>query len=279
MYWFKTWAVKNIAWRLQLASWRKPAEEWNQCSERSQKMERRRNMGDIYSNPWTQPCLKTFFFFFLSHSFMSWYISSLWSKIKLVGIWFLSLAMKTLLVNPSEGSKSVTYHPFCGWFFKILFLRELWFGPRWLLDKVSLVAQMVKNPSAMQETAFNPWVGKSFWRRAWQPTPVFLPGESHWAEEPGGLQSMESQRVRQEWSVTKHPHAAFGSTVIFLSFGQLHRRWGWSPGWSLTNLFLKMEHASQPLSSEGENSCATIKIILERNASAFRKCLPRCGPM
>ena len=28
------------------------------------------------------------------------------------------------------------------------------------------------------------------WRRAWQPTPVFLPGESPWTEEPGGLQSM-----------------------------------------------------------------------------------------
>ena len=26
---------------------------------------------------------------------------------------------------------------------------------------------------------FNPWVGKIHWRRAWQPTPVFLPGESH----------------------------------------------------------------------------------------------------
>ena len=26
---------------------------------------------------------------------------------------------------------------------------------------------------------FNPWVGKILWRRAWQPTLVFLPGESH----------------------------------------------------------------------------------------------------
>ena len=26
---------------------------------------------------------------------------------------------------------------------------------------------------------FDPWVGKIAWRRAWQPTPVFLPGESH----------------------------------------------------------------------------------------------------
>ena len=34
------------------------------------------------------------------------------------------------------------------------------------------------------------------WRGAWQPTPVFLPGESPWTEESGRLQSMGSQRVR-----------------------------------------------------------------------------------
>ena len=26
---------------------------------------------------------------------------------------------------------------------------------------------------------FVPWVGKIPWRRKWQPTPIFLPGESH----------------------------------------------------------------------------------------------------
>ena len=38
---------------------------------------------------------------------------------------------------------------------------------------------VVKNPPAMQETQFNPWVGKIPWRREWQPTPVFLPRKSH----------------------------------------------------------------------------------------------------
>ena len=38
---------------------------------------------------------------------------------------------------------------------------------------------MVKNTPAMQETRFNPWVGKMPWKREWLPTPVFLPGESH----------------------------------------------------------------------------------------------------
>ena len=54
---------------------------------------------------------------------------------------------------------------------------------------------MVKNPPAVRETEFDPWVGKFPWRRAWQPTPVFLPGESQRTEEPGGLQLRGSQRA------------------------------------------------------------------------------------
>ena len=52
------------------------------------------------------------------------------------------------------------------------------------LNIMGLVAQIVKSLPR-----FDPWVGKISWRRAWQPTQVFLPGESPWAEEPGGLQS------------------------------------------------------------------------------------------
>ena len=41
----------------------------------------------------------------------------------------------------------------------------------------------VKNLPAQAEDVRDansvPWVGKIPWRRAWQPTPVFLPGESH----------------------------------------------------------------------------------------------------
>ena len=62
-----------------------------------------------------------------------------------------------------------------------------------------MVAQTVKNPPAMRET----WVGKIPWRRTWQPIPIFLPGEFPWMEEPGGLHSMGSQRVRHDWA-TKH---------------------------------------------------------------------------
>ena len=43
------------------------------------------------------------------------------------------------------------------------------------INLASLVAQTIKGLPVMQET----WVEKIPWRRAWQPTPVFLPGESH----------------------------------------------------------------------------------------------------
>jgi len=41
---------------------------------------------------------------------------------------------------------------------------------------------------------FDSWVGKIPGRRTWQPTPVLLPRESLWTEEPGGLQSIELKR-------------------------------------------------------------------------------------
>ena len=51
---------------------------------------------------------------------------------------------------------------------------------------------MIKNPSANagdMRHGIDPWVGEIPWRRAWQPTPIFLPGEAHRTEELGGLQS------------------------------------------------------------------------------------------
>ena len=44
----------------------------------------------------------------------------------------------------------------------------------------SLLAQTVKNPPVDYRTpGFSPCVEKIPWRRAWQLTPIFLPGESH----------------------------------------------------------------------------------------------------
>ena len=47
-------------------------------------------------------------------------------------------------------------------------------------QQATLVAQMVKNLPVMPERpGFNPWAEKIPWRRVWQPTAVFLPGEFH----------------------------------------------------------------------------------------------------
>ena len=51
--------------------------------------------------------------------------------------------------------------------------------------RAPLVAQLVKNLPAMQETWFNSWVGKIRWRRDRLPTPIFL-------EFPGGSAGKES---------------------------------------------------------------------------------------
>ena len=47
-------------------------------------------------------------------------------------------------------------------------------------SRASQVELVVKSQCRRQEKpGFDPWVGKIPWRRAWQPTPVFLLRESH----------------------------------------------------------------------------------------------------
>ena len=42
-----------------------------------------------------------------------------------------------------------------------------------------MVKNLPANEGDHKRHGFDPWVEKKPWRRAWQPTPVFLPGESH----------------------------------------------------------------------------------------------------
>ena len=58
-----------------------------------------------------------------------------------------------------------------------------------------------KEPACQcRRSDFSLWIGKIPWRKKWQPTPVFLPGESPQTEQPGGLQFMGSQRVGNNWA-------------------------------------------------------------------------------
>ena len=57
----------------------------------------------------------------------------------------------------------------------------------------SLVAQIVENQPAMLETRVQSLGRKIPWRRKWQPTPAFFPGEIPWTEEPGELHGVAKE--------------------------------------------------------------------------------------
>ena len=75
-----------------------------------------------------------------------------------------------------------------------------------------------------------PGLGRFPWRGAWEPTPVFLPGESPWTEEPGRLHIVH--RVAKSQTLTLNfeailfkmtksdPHSSF-----LRNFNPTHRVW------------------------------------------------------
>ena len=79
--------------------------------------------------------------------------------------------------------------------------------------EASLVAQMVKNPPAMQETQVQPLGQEDTLERGTAAYSSILAWRIPWTEEPGGLQSMGSQRVR-------HNRATNDFTFTFLLFSK-----------------------------------------------------------
>ena len=61
---------------------------------------------------------------------------------------------------------------------------------------------------------FHPWVGKIPWRRAGQPTPIFLPGESHGQRSLGGysLRGHKESDMTERLSMYTHIHASYKDT-------------------------------------------------------------------
>ena len=112
--------------------------------------------------------------------------------------------------------------------------------------RVSLVAQGLKNP----------WVWKIPWRRKWQPTPVFLPGNSRGQRSLAGY----SPWGRRESDTTERPNSNSSSFLLvvifratFLCFclssflSPFHFKWishihtlvlllPWGPGWHVTGI-------------------------------------------
>ena len=56
----------------------------------------------------------------------------------------------------------------------------------------------------MQEIWFDPWVRKILWRRQWQSTPVFLPGESHGQRSLEGYNPWDHKESDSTESLSMH---------------------------------------------------------------------------
>ena len=69
------------------------------------------------------------------------------------------------------------------------FIAELHFTglPWWLSGKESTCQ--------CRRCGFGPWVGKIPWRKKWQPTPVFLPGQSHEQRSLEGYSPQDGKRI------------------------------------------------------------------------------------
>ena len=68
---------------------------------------------------------------------------------------------------------------------------------------------MVKNPPVRAgdtRYSFNPWIEKIPWRRKWQPTPVFLPGQFHGQRSLAGYGPWGHKRVGLRDLATEHTH-------------------------------------------------------------------------
>ena len=63
----------------------------------------------------------------------------------------------------------------------------------------SLVAQMVKNPPAMRGTHVQPLGQEDSLEKRMATHSSILSWRIPWTEEPGGLQTMELQRIRPDW--------------------------------------------------------------------------------
>ena len=65
---------------------------------------------------------------------------------------------------------------------------------------VSQAVLVVQNPPAdardVRDRGFDPWVGKMPWRREWQPTTVFVPGESHGQRSLVGYNGVTKSQTR-----------------------------------------------------------------------------------
>ena len=68
------------------------------------------------------------------------------------------------------------------------------------MNNISLVAQVVKNPTAICRLRFDPWVEKILLEKEMAAYSTIFAWEIPWTEGPSRLQSMGSQRIGHKWA-------------------------------------------------------------------------------
>ena len=85
----------------------------------------------------------------------------------------------------------------------------------------SLIAQSVRIRPQCRGPRSDSWIRKIPWRREWQPTPVFLPGESQGQRSLAGYTAHGFARVRHDLE-TQPPHSKEGESILRNTFGPLY---------------------------------------------------------
>ena len=88
------------------------------------------------------------------------------------------------------------------WFTERAFSRNVWAAEKIYKSWASQVAQMVKSLPAMQETRVQSLGWEDPLEKEMKTYSSTLAWNIPWMEEPGRLQSMGSQRVRQDWGTS-----------------------------------------------------------------------------
>ena len=86
-----------------------------------------------------------------------------------------------------------------------------------LLQLIYIYPVNIKNPPANtgrhKRRGFDPWVGKITWRLSWQPTPIFLSGESHGQTNLVGYHPQD-RKESENWSDLSHTQTLFTLNAV-----------------------------------------------------------------
>ena len=73
-----------------------------------------------------------------------------------------------------------------------------------------------------RRSRFDPWVGKIHWRRKWQPTPVFLPGESHGQRNLAGYSPWGCKELELTEQLSMHAQSYSNQNSVVLAQKQTY---------------------------------------------------------